>query len=213
MLAEHLYQKSRLGHAQSIDGTVNHEQYALQGVLLHIREALEPILASFFNHGGASADKMLSICFSQPHGGIKEIRFATWAVSMVVSTELRLGYLWSSDSDTVVPEESVAEAISLLGRSEGAGAASTALAILNREESLMARLCAVYFRSSIYLDKSVLATYGQCPVVTGPSALFRVHALKDVVVPWYRQRVFGFKTASFCFIFFLGHLCNLQQAI
>lgn len=213
MLAEHLYQKSRLGHGQSTDATANHEQYALQGVLLHIREALEPILASFSNNGSVSANKMLSICFSQPHVGIKEIRFATWAVSMVVSTELRLGYLWSSDSDTVVPAESVVRAISLLGRSEGAGAASTALAILNREESLIARLCAVYYRSSVYIDRSVLATYGQCPVVTGPSALFRVDALKDVVVPWYRQRVLGFRTASLLFRFFLRRLCNLQQSI
>lgn len=57
MLAEHLYQKSRLGHAQNNDGTVNHEQYALKGVLLHIREALEPVLTSYFDHGGTSAEK------------------------------------------------------------------------------------------------------------------------------------------------------------
>ncbi len=159
-----------------------------------VAEALHSARGPFTT--GVTIDKCIVVCLVQPHGGLKEIRFATWLTSMVLADSFRVEYLWSSDSDSFVQPGVIDLTINSISDCMSVGAASVALEVHNRDASLIGRLCASRFRSHIYLHRACPAANGQSTVGTGPSALFRIKALMQVTMPWYRQRILGYKMVS-----------------
>ena len=194
--AELDYRRCR-AREQDLGTAGEHSEYkelALRAVYSAVDEALHsargPVTTEVTN------DKFIAVCLAQPHVGIKEIRFATWLTSIVLADSLRVEYLWSSDSDSFIQSGIIDLTINSISNCRNVGAASVALAVHNREASLISRLCASQFRSHIYLDKACLAAISQSTVVTGPSALFRIKALTQVIMPWYCQRILGHKAVS-----------------
>jgi hyaluronan synthase len=173
---------------------VRAEELALRALYSAAEEALLSARGPFTT--GITNDECIAVCLVQPHVGTKEIRFATWLTSMVLADSLRVEYLWSSDSDSFVQSGAIDLTINSISDCINVGAASVALEVHNRDATLISRLCASQFRSQIYLDKACPAAIGQSTVVTGPSALFRIKALMQVIMPWYLQRILGYKTVS-----------------
>lgn len=168
-------------------------QIALELLLHSVRHDLDTFEPRIFD---SSVDWLRPLCFMFPHGGIKEIRFAVWLISIIIAEHYGIEALWSTDSDSVVLPCTAEKTLqTLLGDTKIGGAGAT-VGIGNRDLSWATELASGYFISSVYLDRAMPASFGKSHCLPGPAAAYRIAALRQVLVPWYRQQVFGFKRVS-----------------
>ncbi|KAK7923453.1 glycosyltransferase family 2 protein [Apiospora marii] len=128
---------------------------------------------------------------SQRHLHKKGIMFTSLVFALVVAEQLGVRFVWTSDSDSLVRPDSVEGTIATMAADAGAGGASSGMVIHNADESLVARLSASVYWCDQYLTHALPASVGVSDCQSGPSAAFRLAAVRPILVPWYNQKVLG----------------------
>lgn len=127
---------------------------------------------------------LATLCFNQPHTHIKGIRFAAWVLCLALAELYHIDYIWSSDSDTWLVDDVVDLTVSVLEGDPSLGATS-ALITTSRWLNYLAWS---QYRCLVLLDAAFLAAHGRSSCITGPSACFRVDALRDILPYWLYHR-------------------------
>ncbi|KAH7324795.1 hypothetical protein B0I35DRAFT_348183 [Stachybotrys elegans] len=131
------------------------------------------------------------LCIRQPHMHKKAIMFTSFIFSLVIADILGIEFLWSSDSDTIVMPNSLEHTVDTIAIDPTIGGASSGLIIHNDNESLVTKLASTVYWGELYLTRSTPAPTASSDCQSGPSTVFRLSALPPVLVPWYRQTIFG----------------------
>ncbi|KAK7428155.1 hypothetical protein QQZ08_005395 [Neonectria magnoliae] len=121
----------------------------------------------------------------------KGIMFTTFVFSLVISDIVGIEFLWSSDSDTLVFEDSLERTISAISGDASVGGASSGLTVHNGEDTIITRLASTVYWTELYLTRSTPACTATSDCQSGPSSAFRLSALSGILISWYMQRVFG----------------------
>lgn len=141
--------------------------------------------------GGTSRDGIHQLCLQQRHMHKKGIMFTTFIFSLVIADILGIEFLWSSDSDTIVFPDSLSRTIDSIATDPNIGGASSGLVVHNAAETTVTRLAATVYWGELYLTRSTTAATATSDCQSGPSSVFRLAALPDILVPWYLQTVMG----------------------
>ncbi|KAF9894049.1 hypothetical protein FE257_009022 [Aspergillus nanangensis] len=131
------------------------------------------------------------LCVNQRHMHKKGIMFTSFIISMVVSDILGIDYLWTSDSDSIVFPDTLTRTISTFSTDPKVGGASTALYIHNKDETLITKLGTGVYLNELYLARSFTGSAAANDCQSGPSAVFRVPAVRTELLGWYKQNVLG----------------------
>lgn len=136
------------------------------------------------------------LCIRQCHLHKKGIMFSTYVFALVIADILGLEFLWSSDSDTIVAEQSLSKTVDTIAADPTIGGASCALNLHNGDESAVTKLAETVYWGELYLTRSLPAACATSDCQSGPSTLFRLAALPPILAPWYRQTIFGKRMVS-----------------
>lgn len=136
-------------------------------------------------------DAIKQLCVRQRHLHKKGIMFSTYIFSLVIADVLGIEFLWSSDSDTIVAEDSLSRTVDTVAADPTIGGASSALVVHNGEETTVTKLAETVYWGELYLTRSLPAATATSDCQSGPSTLFRLAALPPILVPWYLQTIFG----------------------
>ena len=159
----------------------------------YIKKNLEK--AGLCNHRDESPSK-LAICFTEPHCDLKAIRFSAWLVGIVLADCYGIDFIWSSDSDTIIRHDTIPNITRAMARNACIGGASAVVCVHNSRDSTIAQLATVMFALNTYLNRAAMGALGQSDCLMGPSAAFRVDALRQLLMPWYCYRVKASKVVS-----------------
>ncbi|OCL13621.1 glycosyltransferase family 2 protein [Glonium stellatum] len=168
------------------DHSFDRDSAAMSFCCQTVRDLLEAKNIKFSGPNAVS-----KLCISQSHMHKKGIMFTSFIFSIVISEMLGIEYLWSSDSDSIIFEDTIARTMSTMAGDPTVGGASAALQIHNSEENLITKLGNAVYLSELYLARSFPSAVGANDCQSGPAAAFRVSALRDMMLPWYKQHVFG----------------------
>ncbi|KAM0081113.1 hypothetical protein ACKRZS_006734 [Fusarium odoratissimum] len=113
--------------------------------------------------------------------------FTTFIFSLVIAEMLGIEFMWSSDSDTMVLEDTLERTISAIAGDPTVGGASSGSTVHNGDDTVVTRLAATVYWVELYLTRSTPA----CTATSGPCTAFRLSALSAILMPWYMQKVFG----------------------
>lgn len=158
-------------------------------------------------------DGIKYLCLSQRHMHKKGIMFTAFIFSLVIADLLGIEFMWSSDSDTLVFEDSLERTISIIAGDPKVGGASSGLTVHNGDASVVTRLAQMVYWSELYLTRSTPACTATSDCQSGPSTAFRLSALSGILLPWYQQRVFGKRMACRIFTSTSGHDANSMQIV
>jgi hyaluronan synthase len=142
------------------------------------------------------------LCIYEAHMHKKAIMFTSFIFSIVISEELGIDYLWSSDSDTIVLPDSLQKTIATVAGDDNAGGGSSGLIVHNEHDTLWTKLGSAVYWCELYLTRSTSASSGTSDCQSGPSTVFRISALPGILYFWYTQKVMGRRMVSI----FLNHL-------
>lgn len=95
------------------------------------------------------------------------------------------------------------------------GGASTALYIHNRNETTITKLGSGVYLNELYLARSFTGSAAANDCQSGPSAAFRISAIRDELLGWYKQTVLGhwmvLSPIHLAFILVLTHVSKGYQ--
>ncbi|KAJ4387080.1 hypothetical protein N0V93_007667 [Gnomoniopsis smithogilvyi] len=141
--------------------------------------------------GGHSRDAIHQLCLQQRHMHKKGIMFTTFVFSLVIADRLGVEFLWSSDSDTIIFPDSLSRTIDSIAADASIGGASSGLVVHNAAATTVTRLASTIYWGELYLTRSTTAATATSDCQSGPSSVFRLSALPDILMPWYLQTVMG----------------------
>lgn len=135
----------------------------------------------------AQSGKPLFICFTQPHSGTKEVRFAALLFSIVLADIFAIEYIWSSDWDTLILTNTIPSMTRTLSAEPTAAGASSLVQLNNGDVSFVSRIAKACFTCDFYLNRAALGALGRSECPNGPGTMFRKSALREVMIPgiWY----------------------------
>ncbi|KAH7318507.1 hypothetical protein B0I35DRAFT_432226 [Stachybotrys elegans] len=162
------------------------DMIALQHCIQLVKTILEQHKISF-----TGSDSIRQLCIRQPHMHKKGIMFSSFIFSLVIADILGIEFLWSSDSDTLVMPDSLERTVSAMAVDPTIGGASSGLTIHNHNETIVAELASTVYWGELYLTKSTPAATTTNDCQSGPCSVFRLAALPPILIPWYRQAIFG----------------------
>jgi hyaluronan synthase len=136
-------------------------------------------------------DAITRLCITQPHMHKKGVMFTSFIIATALSEILGIDFLWTSDSDSIVYEETLKMTVETIAGDEKCAGASTALAIHNREETLITKLGNTVFLNELHLSRCFASAVGANDCQSGPCAVFRIKTLKPELLAWYKQTVWG----------------------
>lgn len=166
---------------------------AFATVLEYVKEQLSPRLPSILEN---KKHTFAAVLISQPHVGMKEVRFAAWMTSVALAELLQIEYMWSSDSDSCITQSCVPDCIAAICGDDSSGASSAGLAVRDRHSTFFNQLYGGYYQCEGNLHWSAAGCAGKSNCIQGPSACHRVKAIKSLLGEWYSQRIRGEKVVS-----------------
>jgi hyaluronan synthase len=135
-----------------------------------------------------------AVCFSQPHRHKRTAMFTAFAMSMYA---LRTrDAVFTTDSDTLIQNNSLDEMLTLLRSSPDIGGVTADVKIWNRAESLLARLCAARYWLAFNIERACQSMWGCVSCLSGPMSMYRTSDLETILGPWNLQ-IFGGKATTF----------------
>ncbi|KAH7321995.1 nucleotide-diphospho-sugar transferase [Rhexocercosporidium sp. MPI-PUGE-AT-0058] len=161
-------------------------------IMDHMTSCIRGILKEGMLH--QSIKDIQALCIVQPHQSKKEILFTALSFASVVADELRIPYLFSTDSDSAIVPGALGKIITSLECDARIGGVSGHLRFRNPRPTYITRMTASHYWFEQEIPKAQGAIFGATECQPGPCAAFRVSVLKSVLVPWYCQRTFGHKT-------------------
>ncbi|KAH7211372.1 hypothetical protein DER44DRAFT_807366 [Fusarium oxysporum] len=136
-------------------------------------------------------DGVRHLCLVQQHMHKKGIMFTTFIFSLVIAEMLGIESMWSSDSDTMVLEDTLERTISAIAGDPTVGGASSGLTVHSGDDTVVTRLAATVYWVELYLTRSTPACTATSDCQSGPCTAFRLSALSAILMPLYMQKVFG----------------------
>ncbi|PBP23820.1 hyaluronan synthase [Diplocarpon rosae] len=136
------------------------------------------------------------ICVVQPHNSKKDILFTTLVFARVISEELGLEYVFSTDSDSAIAPGGLEQVVSLFDKDTNTGGVSGHLRFIHSSHTYISRMAASHYWFEQEISKAQGSIFGATEVQPGPCAGFRISALNLILVPWYCQRIFGQKVVT-----------------
>ncbi|KAM0722490.1 hypothetical protein Q7P37_001931 [Cladosporium fusiforme] len=94
-------------------------------------------------------------------------------------------FIWSSDSDTLVSNETLSNMAKILFMEERAAGASALVRLNNSHESFVSNMASAGFMCDAFLNRASLSALGRSEYLNGPGSVFRKSALRDVAIAWY----------------------------
>ncbi|KAJ4397285.1 hypothetical protein N0V93_001509 [Gnomoniopsis smithogilvyi] len=138
-------------------------------------------------------DGIKRLLIKQRHLHKKGIMFTTFVFAIVIADLLGIEIVWSSDSDTIVFEDSLEGTVNAIAGDPKAGGSSSGLIVHNAEDNVVTKLASCIYWCELYLTRSMPASVAASDCQSGPSAAFRLSAIRPILVPWYNQNIFGKK--------------------
>ncbi|KAK2630531.1 hypothetical protein QTJ16_001351 [Diplocarpon rosae] len=169
------------------------EALAMNQVIRDAHRILEAN-GAFDDDGGDAEIPFQVLCFYQPHAGKKDVLFTNAILSMVMKSTLGVDYVWTSDSDTLVLEDTVDKTIGCMALDPGAGGSCTSLGVHNGDETLVAALTGAAYWSELAYCRGQSGAVGATDCQPGPCAAFKIEALSEIIFKWYMQTMLGRKT-------------------
>lgn len=136
------------------------------------------------------------LCIRQRHMHKKGIMFTTYLFGLVIADIIGVEFLWSSDSDTLVFEDSLSRTVDAIAADPTIGGASSGLVVHNGQEGAVTKLAETVYWGELYLTRSLPAATATSDCQSGPSTVFRLAALPPILVPWYMQTILGKRMVS-----------------
>ncbi|KAK7706840.1 hypothetical protein SLS57_009511 [Botryosphaeria dothidea] len=134
------------------------------------------------------------LCITQPHVCKKDIIFTNTIFTSVLGAERGVGYVWSSDSDTFVLEDTVDQTIGCMALDPGIGGSCTSLGAHNGDASIVAAVTAAAYWSELAFCRGQTGAVEATDCQPGPCAAFKIRAMEQVLFKWYMQTSLGHKT-------------------
>ncbi|RDW71628.1 hypothetical protein BP6252_08191 [Coleophoma cylindrospora] len=161
--------------------------FALKYVCEHVWKILD-------EHGLMHSEQVIrGLCVSQPHVNKKDIMFTVFIISLVLGQKHNMEFVWSSDSDTIVQPHAVQDTIRCIASDTSVGGAACAVTLHNADDSIVARLAKASYWGDMIIIRSQTAVFDANECQPGPCAAFRLTALAEIIMPWYMQKIGGFK--------------------
>ena len=136
-------------------------------------------------------DAVTRLCVTQPHMHKKGVMFTSFILSFAISEILGLEFLWTSDSDSFVHENTLRVTAETIAGDARCAGASTALAIHNRNQSVVTKLGNVVFLNELHLSRCFASAVGANDCQSGPCAMFRTNFIRPEIISWYKQTFLG----------------------
>lgn len=136
------------------------------------------------------SDLPQAICYTQPHGDLKEIRLTSWTMAVVLGKRYGFKYVWSTDSDTRVLPDTISTMAHTLAAEPNAGGASVHVRLHNEKETNIAQMTGLTFALDTYLNRAAAGALNKSEYLHGPATILRLSALEEVIVPWCRFHYF-----------------------
>lgn len=92
--------------------------------------------------------------------------------------------------------DSLEGTINTIASDPKAGGASSGLVVHNSSETFVTKLASTIYWCELYLTRSLPGSMAVSDCQSGPSAAFRLSAIRPILVPWYNQTVFGKRMVS-----------------
>ncbi|CAG9951112.1 unnamed protein product, partial [Clonostachys rosea f. rosea IK726] len=126
------------------------------------------------------------LCLRQQHMHKKGIMFTTFIFALVISDIMGIEFLWSSDSDTLVFNDSLSRTVDAIAIDQSIGGASSGLVVHNGQESLVTLLAETIINEDRHLTTNLLKS--------GWGVVFASDVLTATDTPaslsrWLRQQV------------------------
>ena len=128
--AEYLYECIMDVNPRDIVSQMSCEKMALRKIYEHLQSIMKD---KGFLDLEDSHTRVL--CFTQLHVNFKGIRFMAWLISIILLDAYGLKYLWSSDSDTVIPPDTLHKTMHIMESGSTFGCASTAMSVDKSSDS------------------------------------------------------------------------------
>jgi hyaluronan synthase len=136
-------------------------------------------------------DAITRLCVTQPHMHKKGIMFTSFIFSFAISDLLGIKFVWTSDSDSMVCEETISTTIQTIDGDEKCGGASTTLKIHNRKDNLITTLGNTVYLNDFHLSRCFSSAAAANDCQSGPCAAFRINAIRPELLAWYNQTILG----------------------
>lgn len=94
-------------------------------------------------------------------------------------------------ADTIVLEDSLEGTINAIAGDPRAGGSSSGLVVHNAEDNVVTKLASCVYWCELYLTRSMPASMAASDCQSGPSAAFRLSAIRPILIQWYNQKIFG----------------------
>lgn len=141
-------------------------------------------------------DGVQVVCFHEPHQCKKDVIFTNIIFCMALREARGVDYVWTSDSDTIMLENTVDQAVGCMALDPGVGGTCTSLGVHNGNQSGIAALTAAAYWSELAFCRGQTGSVEATDCQPGPCAAFKISALEEVMFPWYMQTSLGRKTVS-----------------
>lgn len=170
-------------------------QHLLESVDFLVADETRGIYDILALHNGNSTRK--AICIRQPHASKKEILFTSLIFAIYFAQKTNREVIFSTDSDTVIRPEALENVVRMMHSDENIGGVSGHMQFFHEKPTYISNLASAYYWNQQDVAKIQGAASGFNECQPGPCAGFRVDALKEILVPWVGQKVFGTKMVCF----------------
>ncbi|EKG21103.1 hypothetical protein MPH_01588 [Macrophomina phaseolina MS6] len=188
--SEDPHKRLEVFHALPEETKTDAEKWAMREVVKAATEILmESGVLKHDDEGGVQV-----ICFHEPHLCKKDIIFTNMVFSIALWQARQVDYVWTSDSDTMVLENTVDQAIGCMALDPGVGGTCTSLGVHNGNDSGIAALTAAAYWSELAFCRGQTGSVEATDCQPGPCAAFKISALERIMFPWYMQTSLGRKT-------------------
>ncbi|KAK9767578.1 hypothetical protein K7432_002513 [Basidiobolus ranarum] len=126
------------------------------------------------------------ICFLQPHGH-KRIAMFTGFLMAIEGFQCD-GYLFTTDSDTLVDEDAIGHLVRCIQSEKNIGAVTGDVRIWNRKDSFLARMCSLRYWFAFNIERACQSFNKAVLCVSGPLGLYDVRILRVILGGWALQK-------------------------
>ncbi|KAK9696308.1 hypothetical protein K7432_012541 [Basidiobolus ranarum] len=126
------------------------------------------------------------ICFLQPHGH-KRIAMFTGFLMALEGFHCD-GYLFTTDSDTLVDEDAIGHLVKCIQCENDVGAVTGDVKIWNKKDSFLARMCSLRYWFAFNIERACQSFNKGVLCVSGPLGLYDVRILRIILGSWVTQK-------------------------
>ena len=134
-----------------------------------------------------------AICVMQPHRSKKDILFTALTFAIVIARQMNVESIFSTDSDSIMGQGSLESMVSMMNTDTNIGGVSAHLRFFHPRPTLISRMMTSFYWFDQEVSKAQGSFFGITECQPGPGAAFKVGALREVLVSWYHQRLWGQK--------------------